>query len=69
MEVHGKPHSPDTLSLVKEPLTPTEQGERLASEIVWTLEKNLLSLSGPTHSLVTISATLFWLPLVFLLIY
>lgn len=69
MEVHGKSHSPDTLPPGKEPLVPTEQGEKLASELVWTLEKNLLPLSGPTHSLVTILTTLFWIPLVFILIY
>jgi len=69
MEVHGKLHSLDTLPPAKEPLVPNEQGESLASELVWTLKKNLLPLSGLTHSLVTISASLFWLPLVFILIY
>jgi hypothetical protein len=47
MEMHGKPHTPDTLSPVKEPLAPTEQGERLALELVWTLEENLLPLVVP----------------------
>jgi len=69
MEVHGKPHSPGTLPPVKEPLVPIEKGESLASELVWTLEKNRLPLSCPTSSLDSISATLFWLPLVFILIY
>jgi len=69
MEVHGKPHSQGTLPPVKEPLVPIEKWDSLALELVWTLEKNLLPLSHPTPSLVNISATLFWLPLVFILIY
>jgi hypothetical protein len=51
------------------PLVPIEEWGSLASELVWTLEKSLFPHSGPTHSLVTISTTLFWLPLVFMLIY